>query len=77
MGVHIYYNKEVQDYLKFSKTIKNLCNVLKPWLIRKYVEGEITIFKSIAISTFVRLVIITKVPNILIEELKQMQKNTL
>ena len=38
-------------------------------------KGKITIFKSLAISKIVHLVIITKVPNTVIEELKQIQKN--
>ena len=37
-------------------------------------EGKITIFKSLAISKIVHLAIITKVPNAVIEELKQTQK---
>ena len=40
-------------------------------------EGKITIFKSLAISKIVHLAIITKVPNTVIEELKQIQKNFL
>ena len=38
-------------------------------------EVKITIFKSLAISKIVNLAIITKVPNTVIEELKQIQKN--
>ena len=38
-------------------------------------KGKITIFKSLAISKIVHLVIIAKVPNTVIEELKQIQKN--
>ena len=50
-GVHISYNKKIQDELKFTKTIKNLCNVIKLWRITKLtLEGKITIFKSLAIS---------------------------
>ena len=37
-------------------------------------EGKITIFKSLAISKTVHLAIIAKVPNTVIEELKQIQK---
>ena len=37
-------------------------------------EGKITIFKSLAISKIVHLAIITKVPNTVIEDLKQIQK---
>ena len=38
-------------------------------------EGKITIFKSLAISKIVHLAIIAKVPNTVIKELKQIQKN--
>ena len=49
--VHISYNKKIQDDLNFTKTIKNLCNVIKLWRMRKLsLEGKITIFKSLAIS---------------------------
>ena len=40
-------------------------------------EGKITIFKSLAMSKIVHLVMTTKVPNTVIEELKQIQKNFL
>ena len=36
-------------------------------------EGKITIFKSLAMSKIVHLVMTTKVPNTVIEELKQIQ----
>ena len=39
-----------------------------------FLEGEITMFKSLAISKIDQLAIITKIPNIVIEELKQIQK---
>ena len=42
-----------------------------------FLEGEITMFKSLAISKIDQLAIITKIPNIVIEELKQIQKNFL
>ena len=29
LGVHVSYNKKIQDDLNFTKTIKNLCNVIK------------------------------------------------
>ena len=40
-------------------------------------EGKVTIFKSLAISKIVHFTIITKFPNTVIEELKQIQKNFL
>ena len=45
--------------------------VIKLLRMRKLtLEGKITIFKSLAISEIVHLAIITKVPNIMIEKLK-------
>ena len=67
--------QERQQVKELSKTIKNLYNVIKLWRMRKLtLECKITIFKSFAISKIVHLVIITKVPNTVIEELKQIQK---
>ena len=74
--LHISYNKKIQDDLNFCKTIKKLCNVIKPWHMRKLsLEGKTSIFKSLAASKIVHLVIITKVPNTVIGELKQIQKS--
>ena len=39
------------------------------------IDGKITIFKSLAMSKFLHLGIITKVLNTVIEELKQIPKN--
>ena len=75
LGVHISYNQKIQDDLNFTKTMKNLCNVIKLWRMRKLtLEGKITIFKSLTISKIVHLAIITKFPNTVIEQLKQIQK---
>ena len=75
MGVHISYNEKIQDDLNFYKIIKNLWNVIKPWHMRKLsLEGKITICQSLAILKIVRLAIITKVPNTVNEELKQIPK---
>ena len=74
LGVHISYNKKIQDDLNFAETIKNLCKVIKLWHMRKLtLEGKITIFKSLAkiiISKIVYLAIM-KIPNTVTEQLKQ------
>ena len=78
LGLHISYNKKIQDDLSFTETMKNLSKVAKLWCMRKVTfEDKITIFKSVSISKIVHLMIITKVPNTVIEELKQIQKNFL
>ena len=39
-----------------------------------FLEGKITIFKSLAFTQIVHLATITEAPNTVIEELKQIQK---
>ena len=54
LGVHISYNKKLQDDINFCMTVKNICNVMKLWRMRHLSpEGKITIFKSIALSKIV------------------------
>ena len=78
LGVHISYNMKIHNDLNFCKTIKILCYIITLWRMSKlFLEGEITMFKSLAISKIDQLAIITKIPNIVIEELKQIQKNFL
>ena len=56
--------------LKLSKTYV----MFKVKVFDEIFEGKITIFKSLAMSKIVHLVMTTKVPNTVIEELKQIQK---
>ena len=51
--------------------------MFKAKVFDKISEGKITIFKLLAMSKIVHLVMTTKVPNTVIEELKQIQKNFL
>ena len=70
LKLHFSQDKEIRDDLKFSRTIKNLWNVIKLWGMWKLtLERKITIFKA------VHLPIITQIPDTVIEELKQIQKN--
>ena len=39
MEVHISYNEKIQDNLNFTKTTKNLSNVIKLWHMRKTLSG--------------------------------------
>ena len=70
LKLHFSQDKKIRDDLKFSRTIKNLWNVIKLWGMWKLtLERKITIFKA------VHLPIITQIPDTVIEELKQIQKN--
>ena len=78
LGVHISYNKKLQDNLNFQTIIKNICSILKVWQMRNLsLAGKITVFKSLAISKFVYLSFLTLLPNNIIEELKEIQKKFL
>ena len=78
LGVHISYNKKLQDNLNFQTIIKNICSILKVWQMRNLsLAGKITLFKSLAISKIVYLSFLTLLPNNIIEELKEIQKKNL
>ena len=75
LGVHISYNRKLQDDKNVCDTVKNLSNVIKLWRMKHLsLEGKITIFKSLAISKIVYLALLTLIPNSFLEELKQIQK---
>ena len=72
--MHLSYNEELQNELKFCTTIKNICNVIKLWRMRHLSsEGKITIFKSLAIFKIVYLALLTIVPKTVVFELKEIQ----
>ena len=54
LGVHISYNKKLQNDLIFCDSLKNIVNVIKPWHMRNLtLIGKITIVKTLAISKIV------------------------
>ena len=78
LGIHISYNKSLQNDLNFCETVKNMCNVLNLWKMRHLtIEGKITVFKSLAISKIVYLSLLTSVPKSITDELKIIQKSFL
>ena len=51
LGVHMSYNRKLQDDKTFCDTVKNIYNVIKLCRMRHLsLEGKIAIFKSLAIS---------------------------
>ena len=78
LGVHLSYNKKLQDDMNFCNTIKNICNVIKIWRMRNLsLEGKIIVFKSLAISKIVYLALLTNIPNNILVELKDIQNKFL
>ena len=78
LGVHICYNKKLQDDINFCTTVKNICNVIKLWCIRHLsLEGKIILFKSLAFSKIVHLALLTIVLKNIVEELNKIHKKFL
>ena len=45
LGVHIFYNKKLQDDVNFRTAVKDICNMIKLWRMRHLsLEGKITTF---------------------------------
>ena len=78
LGVHISYNKKLQDNMSFQVVIRNSTSVFKVWQMRNLsLIGKITVFKSLAFSKIVYLAFLTFLPNNIMEELKHIQKKLL
>ena len=78
LGVHISYNKKLQDDMNFLMTVENIYNVIKLWhMSHLSLEGNITISKSLALSKTVYLALLTIVPKSTIEEPNEIQKKFL
>ena len=64
LGVHILYNKRIQDNMDFQVVIKNITCVLKVWLMRNLsLVGKITVFKSFAFPKILYLAFLTLLLN--------------
>ena len=72
LGVHMSYNKKLQDDINFYTAVKNICNVIKLTL-----EGKITTFDSLAICKLAYLALLAIVPKNIMEELNEIQKKFL
>ena len=72
LGVHMSYNKKLQDDINFYAAAKNICNVIKLTL-----EAKITTFNSLAICKLAYLALLAIVPKNIMEELNEIQKKFL
>ena len=76
LGVHFSYNKNLEQDKNFSDHIIKIENILKLWRMRQLtLEGRITVFKSLAISKVIHLLLITKLHNNTINIMYKIQKN--
>ena len=75
LGIHFSYSKNVQMQNNVISTIKKIQKALRLWnSLLLTLEGRIMIFKTLAISKIVYLVLITNVPKVIVEELKYTKK---
>ena len=64
LGVHFSYNKNCEEDNNFSKHIVKIENILKLWRMKQLtLEGTIMVFKFLAISEVMHLLLITKLHN--------------
>ena len=74
--IHFPYNKKIENEENFIKLIKKIENVLKIWRIRNLtVQGKITIFKTLVISKVIHVALVTNVPQVIIDQLNEIQKD--
>ena len=75
LDVHISYNKNLQCNQNFSNSIKNIVNVIRLQHMRNLtIEGKITIFKWLVITQISYLALLTRIPNFVFGQMKQIQK---
>ena len=64
LGVHFSYNKNLEQDKNFFEHIVSIENILKLWRMRQpTLEGRIMVFKPLAVSKFIHLLLITKLHN--------------
>ena len=75
LGIHFLYNKNIENDEIFLKQITSIEKVLKLWRMKKLtLGGIITVFKAVAMSKIVHLVLVTNIPTINMKELNKIQK---
>ena len=78
LGCHFSYNRTLQQENNFRKHISKIENILKLWRMRNLtLEGKINVFKTLAISRIIHLVLVTPISNDLINYLNTIQKSFL
>ena len=76
LDIHFSYNKKIGNEQNFIKLIKKIESVFKIWRIRNLtVQGKITIFKTLVISKVIHVALVTNVPQVIIDQLNEIQKD--
>ena len=72
LGINSSYNKKSGNDENFLKQITSIEKALKLWRMPNLtLEGKVTVFKALAISKIVHLVLITNIPTSAIKELNK------
>ena len=75
IGLHFSYNKNLKQDKFFSKHIVKIGSILKLWRMRQLnFRRRITVFKSLAISEVMHILLITKLHNNTIDLMYKIQK---
>ena len=78
LGLHFSYNKKLRDEKNFVSHIKSMENLFKIWKMRTlYIEGNINIFKALAISKILHLAMVIDAPSDIVQILVKMQNTFL
>ena len=63
LGIYFSCNKKLEQEKNFLNHIVKIQNILKLWKLRNLtIEGRIVVFKSLAISKLIHLVLVTEIP---------------
>ena len=63
LGIYFSYNKKLEQERNSLNHIVKIQNILKLWKLKNLIiEGRIVVFKSIAISKLIHLVLVTEIP---------------
>ena len=74
LGIYFSYNKKIEQEKNFVNHIVKIQNILKLWKLRNLtIEGRIVVFKSLAISKLIDLVLVTEIPTTTINFLTKIQ----
>ena len=72
LGIHYWYNKQLENEENFKKYITKIENVLKLWRARNLsLEEKITVFKSLALSKRTHLALVKTIPPSIIDQLNK------
>ena len=75
LGIHYSYDKILENEKNFKKHILNIEGILKIWRLRNLtLEGEIIVFKTLALSKITHLALVKTIPKSTIEQLNKIQK---